>query len=153
MESGLTSNERRSILKEVLRQYNIPESAFSIGSSAEQRVCIEKKGRKYHVYIMERGVIFEESQHITEKSAHLEMLNQLAESKDEYDQMRRTYESLVYMKLAKQARPMNISIQEKGVKGVVKVKVACCGHIHGSKLRYSKVGIKKTEKVSRRWKR
>lgn len=94
----LTSYERETILRQVLRKHNIPESAFSIGASAEQRVCLEKENGRYHVYIMERGVVFEESQHTTEASAHLEMLNQLAESKDEYHQMCRTYENLVNMK-------------------------------------------------------
>lgn len=98
----LTSNEREAILRQVLRLYNIPESAFSIGASAEQRVCLEKHGGRYHIYIMERGVVFEESHHTTETSAHFEMLNQLAESKDEYRQMCHKYKLLVNMKLNRQ---------------------------------------------------
>lgn len=87
------SNE--NIFKKVLRRYGIPDYAFSIGSPAEQRVCLEKNGNSFYVYVMERGVKFSESNHATEYDAHLEMFHQLAESKREYQEMCRTYELLI----------------------------------------------------------
>lgn len=90
-----------NILKKVLRHYAVPDSAFSIGSPAEQRVCLEKVGNSFHVYVMERGIKFSESNHSTEYDAHLEMFHQLAESKSEYQEMCRTYEQLIRLEKRK----------------------------------------------------
>ena len=83
----LTINTKENVLRQVLHQFDVPDSAFSIGSSAEQRVCLEKKDDKFHVYVVERGIKFDESQHQTEYAAHLEMFHQLAATDSEYHKM------------------------------------------------------------------
>lgn len=87
----LALQAREQILKNVLRQFDIPNEAFSIGSPAEQRVCLEKNGKIFHVYLVERGMKFQESRHRTEYAAHLEVLHQLATTKEEYRKMCDTY--------------------------------------------------------------
>lgn len=115
---SLKSNE--NILKKVLRRYGIPDYAFSIGSPAEQRVCLEKIGNSFHVYVMERGVKFSESNHVTEYEAHLEMFRQLAESKSEYQEMCRSYELLVRLQKRKN---MSSTIFPTGLQGAYKKRL------------------------------
>lgn len=85
------SNE---ILKAVLRKNNIPENSYSIGVPSEQRVCIEKSGDEYCVYVMERGIKFDVSNHNTIESAHSEFLHQLSSSHQQYLQMLKDYKQL-----------------------------------------------------------
>ena len=82
------------VLKRVLQRFGVPDTEYSIGIPAEQRVCIEKENGEYHVYVMERGVKFDESYHEMEQDAHLKLLHQLASSNAEYQAMSRTYKLL-----------------------------------------------------------
>lgn len=89
------SSPAETVLARVFRRFGISEIDYSIGSPAEQRVCIEKDGENYHVYVMERGIKFDESYHKTEYDAHLELLHQLASSNAEYYAMSREYRRLL----------------------------------------------------------
>lgn len=89
------SSPMEIVLAHVLRRFGISEIEYSIGFPAEQRVCIEKEEDKYHVYVMERGIKFDESYHKTEYEAHLELLHQLASSNTEYQAMIRAYKRLL----------------------------------------------------------
>lgn len=88
------SSPTETVLASVFRRFGISEIEYSIGSPAEQRVCLEKENEKYHVYMMERGVKFDESYYETEYEAHLELLHQLASSNAEYQAMCRAYKRL-----------------------------------------------------------
>ncbi len=84
-------------LNTVLQKYCVPENLYSIGVPAEQRVCIEKGRNGYCVYVMERGIKFDISNHKTEKSANLEFLHQLSSSHQQYEQMSKDYEKIANM--------------------------------------------------------
>lgn len=89
-------HQRKSlgILKQILDDFSIPNDAYSIGFPAEQRVCIETDNYKYCVYIMERGIRYEETFYTNVKQAHLAFLNQLASSDKEYAEMCQEYNNL-----------------------------------------------------------
>ena len=87
----LPSRSTVAVLTRVLHRFGISENEYSIGSPAEQRVCMENVNGKYHVYLMERGIKFDESYHETELDAHLEILHQLASTNDEYHAMSSAY--------------------------------------------------------------
>lgn len=81
-------------LNQILHDFNVPNESYSIGAPAEQRVCIEKMNEKYCVYVMERGIRYEETFYTKEPQAHLAFLNQLASSDSEYEAMRLEYRHL-----------------------------------------------------------
>lgn len=107
---SLRLSSTEAVLTRVLRRFGIPDTEYSIGIPAEQRVCIEKEDGEYHVYVMERGVKFDESYHKTEYDAHLELLHQLASSNAEYYAMSREYRKLLRDPRILPAMATNVSL-------------------------------------------
>lgn len=110
----LPSSSTEVVLERVLHRFGISENEYSVGFPAEQRVCVEKENGKYHVYVMERGIKFDESYHETEKEAHLELLHQLASSNAEFQAMSSMYKMLSRSHSKPTARglqqPFNINV-------------------------------------------
>lgn len=99
--SKMKISNKEQALKWVLDYCQIPKHAFSIGEPAEQSVCLEKNGRMHTVYMVERGKRFEESQHESEREAHLKMIYHLAPSKADYTEMCNLYERRILVQQAK----------------------------------------------------
>lgn len=61
------------------------ENEFSLGQDAEQRVCLNRSNNSWEVYIVERGISFEKSVYEDCFDACVEVINQLADSKQMYE--------------------------------------------------------------------
>lgn len=64
---------------------------FSLGQDAEQRVCLNKNGILWEVYIVERGIYFEKSVYEDCFDACVEVINQLADSKQMYEEAKEKF--------------------------------------------------------------
>ena len=69
-------------LKETCKKYQIDE--YSIGSPCEQRICICKRGNKWEVFMVEKGIEFDKSKHKECIDACLEVLNQCSYCIEEF---------------------------------------------------------------------
>ena len=114
-KKGLPLSSNEVVLERVLRRFGISENEYSIGFPAEQRVCLEAENGKYHVYVMERGIKFDESYHETEQEAHLKILHQLASSNAESQAM-----SIAYKRLSRNHN----KVTAHGMKQPINVNVA-----------------------------
>ncbi len=83
--------QNQRALQKVLDAHGVDARYYSIGGPAEQRVCLEYRDGLYHVYMVERGVPFEESDFQNEMDAHVQMLRHLSQDKTEFEQMHLEY--------------------------------------------------------------
>ena len=65
--------------------------AFSLGESREQCVCLNKNGKMWEVYLVERGIVFDKSVHEECIDACIEVIHQLADSKELFEEQKERF--------------------------------------------------------------
>lgn len=128
-KNELTSSLYEKAFRSVLHHYRIPNYAFSIGKPAEQRVCLVKNGNQFTVFMVERGMRFEESQFESEDEAYLEMLHHLAPTKEAFYEMQNAYTHQIETQQIARRRgliPTNNKVRIAGL------KVACKSPVSGT---------------------
>lgn len=88
----LMEEKIQDVLIEILKEFGIPENFYSLGGYAEETVCLEKKGDTWIVYGGERGQKHNVITHINCKSACLDLLSRLAETRVEEERMKIFFE-------------------------------------------------------------
>ena len=84
LEKKKLDNEMLIQLVSVVKDMGL-ENEFSLGHTTEQRVCLNKKDNLWEVYIVERGISYEKSVYEECFDACIEVINQLADSKQMYE--------------------------------------------------------------------
>ena len=79
----LMEEKIRDALIEILKEFGIPKNQYSLGGYAEETICLEKKGSTWIVYGGEKGQRHNVITHINCKSACLDLLSRLAETRVE----------------------------------------------------------------------
>jgi len=64
---------------------------FHLGESAEQRVCLFKRNNLWEVYIVERGISFDKAVFEECFDACIEVINQLADSKETFEKGKESF--------------------------------------------------------------
>lgn len=129
-KNELTSSLNEKAFRTVLHHYGIPNYAFSIGKPAEQRVCLEKNGNLFTVFMVERGMRFEESQFESEDEAYLEMLHHLAPTKEAFYEMQNDYTQQIARR--KGLTSINNKVRIPGLKVACKSPVSGTTSIEGT---------------------
>lgn len=90
LEKKKIENELLNHLKLVVKDMEL-EHAFSLGEGAKQCVCLNKNDNLWEVYIVERGTSFEKSVFEECYDACLEVIHQLADSKQMYEEAKENF--------------------------------------------------------------
>lgn len=64
---------------------------FSLGESREQCVCLNKNDKMWEVYLVERGIVFDKSVHEECIDACIEVIHQLADSKELFEEQKERF--------------------------------------------------------------
>lgn len=64
---------------------------FSLGESREQCVCLNKNDKMWEVYLVERGIVFDKSVHEECIDACIEVIHQLADSKELFEEQKESF--------------------------------------------------------------
>ena len=78
-------------LKRVLDSNHIDRSMYSLNGYADERVCLEKFGDGWDVYIGERGIKYDLKHYSSFNTACIRLIEELAESADEERKMKYDY--------------------------------------------------------------
>ena len=65
--------------------------AFSLGKSREQCVCLNKNDKMWEVYLVERGIVFDKSVYEECIDACIEVIHQLADSKELFEEYKESF--------------------------------------------------------------
>lgn len=65
--------------------------AFSLGKSREQCVCLNKNDKMWEVYLVERGIVFDKSVYEECIDACIEVIHQLADSKELFEEHKESF--------------------------------------------------------------
>lgn len=65
--------------------------AFSLGKSREQCVCLNKNDKMWEVYLVERGIVFDKSVYEECTDACIEVIHQLADSKELFEEHKESF--------------------------------------------------------------
>ena len=90
LEKKELDNEMLIQLISVIKDMGL-ENEFSLGQDAEQRVCLDKNDNSWEVYIVERGISFEKSVYEDCFDACIEVINQLADSKQMFEEAKEKF--------------------------------------------------------------
>ena len=88
----LIEEKIQDALIEILKEFGIPKNLYSLGGYAEETICLEKKGSTWIVYGGEKGQRHNVITHINCKSACLDLLSRLAETRVEEERMKIFFE-------------------------------------------------------------
>lgn len=72
-------------LQSIINQMDLNRE-FSLGETLEQCVCLNKKEDKWEVYLVEKGNIFDKSEHEELFDACIKVILQLSDSKEFFEQ-------------------------------------------------------------------
>lgn len=75
------------IIERILHENGVPASAYSIGSYAEESVCMERRNGNWDMYEGERGNKYNLKSHIDTDSAFRDLISRVAKSHDAEKQM------------------------------------------------------------------
>ena len=86
----LSENELLDWLQSIINQMGLSRD-FSLGEASEQCVCLSKKEDKWEVYIVERGIVIEKTEHEELFDACIEVILQLSDSKDFFEEYKANF--------------------------------------------------------------
>ena len=90
LENKKNDNELLNHLKSIVKIMGL-EHAFSLGEDAEQCVCLNKNDNLWEVYMVERGISFEKTVFEECYDACLDVIFQLADSKQMYEEAKENF--------------------------------------------------------------